>query len=221
VTTVRAVFLDVDDTLVDYDSAARASLRAVFGADADYDAFRDLGDHLERFLAGELDFPTMRQQRMADYLVAIEHPGDPVLLERDRYDGLAAHYRLFDDALPCIDGLRSRGVPIGLITNNESAHQRAKIATVGIADLFDAVVISGEFGVAKPDARIFLHACEQLDVRPDEALHVGDNQYADAEGAVAAGLRAAWLDRAGTYDGEPVDFAVIRSLDEVAGLLDR
>jgi putative hydrolase of the HAD superfamily len=215
---VKAVFLDVDDTLVDYGSAARASFRATFGEHADYDQFRSL-DHFERYLDGVLTFGQMREQRMADYLALIDHGGDPVDLERRRYDGLADHYRLFDDALPCVDTLKQRGLLVGLITNNESVHQRAKIAKVGLEGLFDAIVISGEIGVSKPDPEIFTHACALLDLTPAQAMHVGDNRYADAEGAVGAGLRGVWLDRHGEYAGETVDFDVITSLREVPDLL--
>ena len=215
---MKAVFLDVDDTLVDYDHAARASFLATLGEAADYEQFRSL-DHYERYLVGVLTFGQMREQRMADYLAMIGHAGDPVALERQRYEGLADHYRLFDDALPCVDALKQRGLLVGLITNNESVHQRAKIAKVGLEGVFDVVVISGEIGVAKPDAEIFTHACALLDLAPAEAMHVGDNRYADAEGAVAAGLRGVWLDRNREYAGEPVDYDVITSLDELPDLL--
>jgi putative hydrolase of the HAD superfamily len=216
---MKAVFLDVDDTLIDYDHAARSSFRSTLGEHADYDRFRSL-DHYERYLLGELTFGQMREQRMADYLAIIDHPGDPVQLEQQRYDGLADHYVLFDDALPCVDAIRERGLLVGLITNNESVHQRAKIAKVGLEGLFDAVVISGEVGVAKPDPEIFTHACAVLGVEPVDAMHVGDNRYADAEGAVGAGLRGVWLDRRGEHDGRPVDFDVITSLRDVPALLD-
>ena len=214
---MRAVFLDVDDTLVDYDHAARASFRATLGEGADYDEFCSL-DHYERYLNGLLTFGQMREQRMADYLTMIDHPGDPIELERRRYDGLAEHYLLFDDALPCVDALKERGLLVGLITNNESVHQRAKIAKVGLEGLFDAVVISGEIGVAKPDPEIFTHACGLLGVAPSDAMHIGDNRYADAEGALGAGLRGVWLDRRHEHDGSEVDFEVISSLREVTDL---
>jgi putative hydrolase of the HAD superfamily len=217
--TIRAVFFDVDDTLVDYETAASRSFRAVLGADADYVVWKQL-DHYDRFMSGELGFQEMRDLRMVDYLTAIGRSGDVARaaeIERARFDGLAQHYALFDDALPCLQRLRERGLLLGMITNNDSAHQRAKIAAVGLDDLFDAIVISGEFGVAKPDPRIFAHACELLGVRPEEALHVGDNLTADARGATAAGMRAVWLDR--LRGDRPEDLEVIGGLAELHALL--
>jgi putative hydrolase of the HAD superfamily len=215
---IRAVFLDVDDTLVDYDFAARNSFRAALGTAGDYDRFMAL-DHHDRFLRGELNFTDMRHTRMRDYLTMLGRDDDPMELEQLRYEGLAAHYRLFEDALPSVQALRQRGLLLGLITNNESKHQRAKIAAVGLDELFDAIIISAEFGVAKPDPRIFAHACRVIGVEPHEAMHVGDNSVADAEGAHAAGMRAVWLDRAGSHDGSPLDYETIGALHELEALL--
>jgi putative hydrolase of the HAD superfamily len=219
---IRAVFLDVDDTLVDYQTAARAAFHATLGDDADYEQFTGL-DHYEQFLSGELDFQAARDTRMADFLVASGREVDlphAVALERQRFESLEQHYSLFGDALPCLGALRERQLAIGLITNNEPVHQRAKIAAVGLDRLVDAVAISGELGVAKPDARIFEHACAQLGVTVDEALHVGDNPYADAHGAHDAGLRAVWLDRTGIHDGTQLPFPVIGDLYGLGKLLD-
>jgi putative hydrolase of the HAD superfamily len=213
----RAVFFDVDDTLVDYDTAARRSFTTVLGPDADYDAWLSL-DHHARFLRGELDFQTMREQRMADFLASLDRDEDPLEMEQRRFDGLADHYVLFHDVLPCIDRLRAAGYRLGLITNNESAHQRAKIAKVGLHELFPVIVISGEVGVAKPDAAIFTLACERAGVRPDEAVHIGDNPVADALGARDAGLHAILLDRTRSAVSPLRDVTVVHALTEVPDL---
>ena len=172
--TIRAVFLDVDDTLVDYQHAATSAFHEVLGDEADYDAFFGL-DHYDRYLSGELGYEDARVQRMATFLAMSGRDGeDPAALEAGRLAALEKYYVLYDDALPCIRALRERGLLIGLITNNEAVHQRRKIEAVGLDRLVDTVVISGELGIAKPDARIFAHACAQLDVAPHEAMHVGD-----------------------------------------------
>lgn len=218
--SVRAVFLDVDDTLVDYQHAATTAFHEALGPDADYGLFVGL-DHYERFLQGDLDFQQARDERMTAFLRASGRPDDDAVeLEARRYALLSNHYVLFDDALPCLAALRERGMRIGLITNNEAAHQRAKIASVGLDRLVDAIVISGELRIAKPDVRIFAHACAQLEVAPHEALHIGDNPYADALGALDAGLRAAWLDRSGVHARAPLAFPVITDLRTVTELMD-
>lgn len=219
---IKAVFLDVDDTLVDYAPAARAAFATTLGADAPYDRWLTL-DHYERWLAGEFDgFQEFREGRMRDFLALLGRDADvdrAAALERNRFDSLADHYTLFDDVLPLLDALRSKGIRTGLITNNESVHQRDKLARVGLDRLVDAIVISDEVGVAKPDPAIFGHALGLLDLEPADAMHVGDNLGADAMGAHDAGLRAVWLDRPGRYEGSPLGFTVVRSLAEIPDLL--
>lgn len=75
--------------------------------------------------------------------------------------------------------------------------QREKLNALGIDEWFDAVVISGEIGVAKPDAAAFRLALDQLVVEPESVWHVGDDLKTDVAGARAAGITAVWLNRRG------------------------
>ena len=218
--TIRAVFLDVDDTLVDYQHAATSAFHEVLGYEADYDAFFAL-DHYDRYLSGEFGYEDARVQRMATYLAMFGRDDeDAGTLEAARLAALEQYYVLYDDALPCIRALRERNLLIGLITNNDAVHQRRKIETVGLDRLVDTTVISGELGISKPDARIFAHACARLGVAPHEAMHVGDAPYADALGAHDAGLRAVWLDRTGANQLAPLAFPIITGLGAVTELID-
>ena len=63
-------------------------------------------------------------------------------------------------------------------------------------DRFEAVLCAAELGVAKPAPEAFHAACTALDLRPGEVAYVGDQPDIDARGAVEAGLRGIWLDRA-------------------------
>jgi putative hydrolase of the HAD superfamily len=108
---------------------------------------------------------------------------------------MCAGWRLFPDALPCLNWLRAAGLKLAAVTNASGPQQHAKLAEAGITQYFDEVVIAGELGIAKPDARIFHLTCERLDVTPAQALHVGDRLDLDAHGALAAGLHAVWLKR--------------------------
>jgi putative hydrolase of the HAD superfamily len=99
-------------------------------------------------------------------------------------------------ALDALAVVRSWGHRVVLVTNGAGADQRRKLARFGIAGLFDAVVIEGEWGVGKPHASIFTEALRQIDARPEDAMMIGDNFGADVEGAAAVGLATAWIDHA-------------------------
>lgn len=129
---------------------------------------------------------------------------DQLLAEElgEKYD-IECHARhdRFADVLDCLDELGNSN-ELALITNGASCLQREKIATAGLDEYFDVVVVSAEFGVAKPDPSIFKHALSLLGSdpeRPDRqhAVMIGDSLTRDIDGATAAGLRGVWVNRSG------------------------
>lgn len=128
--------------------------------------------------------------------------------------------RLFGDVAAFLSALRHSGVPVALVTNSSSRSQRTRLATLGLDSAFDHVVISGEFGVAKPDRAIFLEALARLKVSAGDAWHVGHSLSTDIAGAAAAGLRSVWVNRSGRDrdPNGPLPTLEVTSLD---GLVDR
>jgi putative hydrolase of the HAD superfamily len=82
---------------------------------------------------------------------------------------------------------------LGVITNGYSSVQRGKMDTVGITKYFDDIIVSGEQPWEKPDPRIFLLACENLQVKPEEAVFVGDYYPNDIVGAMNAKIMPIWI----------------------------
>jgi len=221
---VRAVFFDVDDTLVDYATTSRLALDEAMGAAAEYDLWQQISEpHFQRYYRGEIEFAAMRIERTAHFLRELGREADShraADLETARFTHLNRSFVLFDDVAACLAALRERSVRLGLITNNDGPHQRRKLAAVGLADSFDAVAISGEVGAAKPDPAIFTYACAALGVAPNEAMHVGDRLDADALGATAVGLSGVWLDRRGAA-GDERRVPVVTTLAELPALVER
>jgi putative hydrolase of the HAD superfamily len=100
----------------------------------------------------------------------------------------------FEDVVPVLDAVKER-FTIGVITNGASCLQRQKLLDTGLADRFHSVSVSGELGIGKPDVRIFEHALSQLGATAQEAVMIGDNLTRDIAGAVAAGMKAVWINR--------------------------
>ncbi|MDL9980796.1 HAD family hydrolase [Microbacterium sp. ASV49] len=124
-------------------------------------------------------------------------------------------FALYPEAMDVLAALRDRGIRTAVITNGPSGLQRSKLMAVDLAEGFDAVLVSGEVGIQKPDAAIFALAVERLGVSPGEALHIGDNQVADVGGARGAGLTAVWIDRNGAALASEPHHVV----DDLRGLL--
>lgn len=225
---LRAVCLDIDDTLVDFTRAARNALSTVIERDDLWPEWNRITDeHVAKVVAGELEYAAMHDQRTKAFLAEFGMLVDDDVaarIETRRKQTMRSCWRLFDDVLPCLEWLHAAGVRIAAVTNASGGHQRAKIASLGLAGFVDHVVIAGEVGVAKPDPAIFHEACTALGVAPEETAHVGDRLELDAVGAADAGLCGVWLDRAGSDpDGDgvvlPRGVHAITSLDALPELL--
>jgi putative hydrolase of the HAD superfamily len=131
-----------------------------------------------------------------------------------------ASHRLYGDVQEVLDDLKGR-FHLGLITNGAAGTQREKLRVTGIESAFRVVVIAAEAGFAKPDARIFQYALDELGVSPGEAWHIGDELRTDVAGAKAAGLTAVWLNRTGV-EPRPEDLLPdieVRSLSQLRAYL--
>src|SRR5215207_6172988 len=84
---------------------------------------------------------------------------------------------------------------VGIVSNNLLEEQREKLRHCGLDVYCDALVVSEEFGVSKPDPKLFEAALSRLQCAPDQAVMVGDSWTADVIGALAAGIRPVWFNR--------------------------
>lgn len=102
--------------------------------------------------------------------------------------------RLFPDTLPLLEQLGGR-FPLALITNGSPCLQREKLAASGLAGFFRGVIISGDYGTAKPDPELFHAACRLLGCAPETTLMLGNSLEKDIAGAQAVGMPGVWLNR--------------------------
>jgi putative hydrolase of the HAD superfamily len=217
------VCLDIDDTLIDCTSAIRRTLHALTGR-ADMWPLWDLitEEHVAMVVAGTIEYASMHHRRTECFLGelgVVADAADVAGFERRRLDLLSTSWRLFDDVLPCLEWLRAAGVLLAAVTNASGAHQRRKLADLGLAPYFDHIAIAGEIGVAKPDPVMFGSVCLALDCAPGETVHVGDKLDTDAIGARDAGLGAVWLDRDETGLAAPGGVHTVGGLAELPELL--
>ncbi len=126
---------------------------------------------------------------------------DAEVLAMSVYDefGDPSRWMAYEDVLPAFSRLRERGLSLGVISNWDRRLERI-LTGLGLGEMLDSVVSSACVGLHKPDPRIFEHACEQLGVSPEEAVHVGDHHYADVLGARAVGMRPVLIDRIGAHE---------------------
>jgi HAD superfamily hydrolase (TIGR01509 family) len=102
---------------------------------------------------------------------------------------------LWEDSLPVVAELRARGVKTALISNC-SHSTRGIVERLRLDEAFDAIVLSFEVGLRKPDPEIYRLGLARLEVAADRAVFV-DDQPAYCDGAAAVGLQTFLIDRSG------------------------
>ncbi|MCC6176924.1 MAG: HAD family hydrolase [Chloroflexi bacterium] len=134
-------------------------------------------------------------------------PPDSVPFEKvtAAYEELTLEYlpKLLDGVGEAVERLAGR-YHLALICNTGYTGGRVLrqvLARHGLIGYLQTLTFSNEFGWLKPDPRIFHHTLAQIGARPEEALHVGDMEELDVNGAHAAGLYAARYLPEGDNDG--------------------
>ena len=122
-------------------------------------------------------------------------------------------FKAYDDALPVLKELKDRGLILGLISNvvqdMESTYEE-----LGLKPYLASKVTSAEVGCDKPDPDIFLAALKKAQVKPEEAIYVGDQYDLDVVGARGVGMKAVLIDR-NDFFTDITDCPRIHSLTEI------
>jgi putative hydrolase of the HAD superfamily len=112
----------------------------------------------------------------------------------------------FPGAMEALHQLRHQTQHLALITNGQSETQRQKVNRLHLAPFFDYLLIEGEFGIGKPDARVYRHVLGQFGIAAESAWMVGDHLEWDVAASQRVGMKGIWMDYAGA--GLPTTSAI-------------
>ena len=139
------------------------------------------------------------------------------LREYHRVDNLWEHVE--PEVAPALAALKERGLRL-VVVSNANGRLKHLFDRVDLTKWFDHVLDSHEWGVEKPDPRLFQLALEQSRADAARTVHVGDLYHVDVVGARKAGLREGILfDMAGLYGG--VDCPRVTSLASLVEWIDK
>jgi len=211
-TIIKAISLDLDDTLwpvwpvIERAEAAldkwlgrHAPMTAALFADPT--ARHDVREQIAR-TRPELKHNLSAIRREAIRLALYRSKENPLLADEAFEVFFEARHQvtLYDDAMLALQFLSAR-YPIVALSNGN-----ADIARVGLGPYFRAAISAQQFGVGKPDPRIFHAAAGAVNVDAHNVLHVGDDATLDVLGGLSAGMQTAWVNRADhlwTHDASP------------------
>lgn len=209
--TASAVMFDLDDTLFDYTHSRHSAFMAL----------KNKYPELSGTTLGELDRLWTLYWRQLVPSETISHHSGILYMRRERIRLILSEFgvplagedldyavRTYTDSyeesmrpvpgcLEVLNELRSKNIPIGVITNNPRDGQEQKLRSCGIDDYVSVLVASGDLGYSKPDPRIFQYTINKMGVSLKDSIMVGDTLEADILGAMRSGIKSIWLNRFG------------------------
>ena len=163
-----------------------------------------------------LDLGALRREMIR--LALQLHAEDTELVEPAYQVFIAERMRvdLFVEVRPALVWLAARFPLVAISNGNADVH------LVGIGEHFRAALSAHEFGVGKPDPRIFHAAATAAGVQAHEVLHVGDDAEMDVLGGLSAGMQTVWVNRVQrewVHEAQP--HAKVKNLRQLCRLLQR
>src|SRR5947209_14634382 len=211
---IRALLFDVNGTLIDIETDE--GLEEIYRAIAHFLTYQ--GIFLRRGEVRDLYFQIMQQQRAkcaetfaewdavevwreflhnkaSDYTRSLpkEKREQLPLFLAELHRGIARNrLRLYPQVQETLDQLRSH-YRLAVVSDAQSAYAVAELHAVGLLNYFNPIIVSGDYGYRKPDPRLFQKALDALQVRPEQALFLGNDLYHDISGAQQVGMKAIFI----------------------------
>ena len=225
---LQALFIDMDDTLVNYREAVLAGLSSVMGeipelhgtsVDEMEKDFRELlTKSMPRLFNREISYRDDGRMRMGEILR--RHGYKPTEDEIVHYDNLFwsifwKKRRFLHGAINLLRLCSDFGVPVAIITNGNPQIQFRTMIRLKLHDYVDVLLTPGNADEMKPSNALFERAMEIFDVNPERVIMVGDSFSHDVIGAVNAGIIPVWLNNSQMEKTKDVNLVEIVSFTEL------
>ena len=199
---IKAIFFDADNTIVDHKECERQALEYLFkGIGVSYkqeyqEIFRPLDRDLWDGVA--LNKCSIPKELIPEYRFKVLF--EKINIEYNDYKkanqlfqaGLEQSVALTEKADEVIEYLYNKNYKLYVATNGLIRLQKPRIINSTIADYFSDIIVSEEVGVAKPNPKIFDVLLQRSNLKPNEAIVVGDSLEKDIQGAKNANIKSVW-----------------------------
>ena len=224
---IKAVLIDIDDTLLDFSKCAEESMRISCAANKlEYtqslcDTFHEVNDMLwQRIELGSL---TPKELHRIRWNLIFEKRGikaDGEAFEADFFRNLSETSVPVDGALDLLKYL-SRKYSVYTASNAAHRQQAQRLQKSGMLQYIKDCITSVEIGFQKPTKEFFDVCMQRLGgISKDEIVIIGDSLTADIEGGISYGIKTIWFNKYGKNPLKDInsDFTVT-SLSDIKSLL--
>ena len=223
----RAVFLDVDGTLLDFNQAEAEGMKVVlkaYGFEPTKERLRLYHEIDDRawaaFERGEVTKEKLVCQRFVDFFGRLGKMVDGAEAEALYRRQLDASAILIDGA-PEVCAYLAKRYDLYVVTNGTSSTQYKRLAASGLDRFMKDIFVSEDAGSQKPRKEYFDYCFRRMPgILPQEMILVGDSLSSDILGGNQAGTDTCWYNPAGLPGREDIrpDYE-IRDLRELEGIL--
>ncbi len=199
---LKVLFLDIDNTLLDFDAAAQQSMEEsfqVFGLPFRPEMmsiFNEENDKIwKRIEKRELSIEDLKYVRWQAILPRLGLSADGEAMEQEFKSRLHTSAVPVEGALEILPYLKEKYM-LCAASNGPYLQQLKRLEKAGMIDYFAHCFVSEQLGAEKPSQRFFDGCFEKLPgILPEEIMIIGDSLTADMEGGRQAGLHTCWYDR--------------------------
>ena len=194
----RAIFIDIDDTLLDYIPCCREAFEFALPEHPEYfDLFFEISGRLfSEAKHGLHTIAEVMELYPKEFIAAIGYP--PEAVDPFKHAFRAAWgktHTLVPGAKEMLENLQAKGYRLFAASNSFGHLQRNRLENAGILPYFEDTYISMDIGYDKPDIRFYQEALRRCGLQPHEVLMIGDSMTTDVIGAQKAGMDALFFDR--------------------------
>ncbi len=213
---VKGVIFDLDNTLVNFVEAKLIACEEVID-------HLDTGDPKElfyQFLNG--DHHIEDPQNIKDYLES-KNKYDHEAYERcsDIYRSTKLeNIKLYSGVKQVLGEIREKGLKIGLVTDAESADAMDRLKKVDLIDSFDTIVTFDDTGKKKPNKEPFIYCLDQMELKPEEVVLVGDSLDRDIDPGKKIGMITVHAGYGDENYMEKREVEAAHSIEEIDELID-
>lgn len=196
----EVIIFDADETLFDFKKSEREAFKnTMLKFNIKYDENYHLKIYKEintgiwkEFEQGLITQEKLKIERFKRLSDKLNIKFDEINFAKSYMEHLADASFLFDDSIDLIENL-NKSYKLSIVTNGLTSVQDKRIRKSTIAKYFDAIVISEEILIAKPDPKIFEHTLKHMNFSDkSKVLMVGDSLTSDIQGGINFGVDTCW-----------------------------